>query len=101
MANKVNTKIVKNIVTTSSKNRSAAVLYQQLCASCHGQRLQGNKNAGSLTDNVWKYGSGRAGIMKTIRQGVVDKGMPSWEGALKEQQIVQLTDFILTYRRKR
>ena len=98
--NKVNTNIAQNKVTPSTNNRSATVLYQQLCASCHGQWLQGNKNAGSLRDNVWKYGSGRAGIMKTIRQGVVDKGMPSWEGALKDQQIAQLTDFILTYRRK-
>lgn len=75
-------------------------MYQQLCASCHGGNLEGTERAKSLLDGKWKYGSSEKDIIKVIREGVVEKGMPAWEGAISEKDMEKLADFIIAKSRK-
>lgn len=64
------------------------------CAACHGPDLQGLIGP-NLVDDYWLHGQGRAAdIALIIRQGVPEKGMPTWDGQLKDDEIKALAAFI-------
>lgn len=68
--------------------------FKAKCAACHGQDLQGVIGP-NLTDKNWLHGKGfRADIVKIIREGVPDKGMPSWEAMLKKEEVYALAAYI-------
>jgi glucose/arabinose dehydrogenase len=69
-------------------------LYQQLCASCHGVKLQGG-NAQSLVDGVWQFGRGRGYVQRSIKYGIPHLGMPSYGESLSDSQIREVTNFLL------
>ncbi|MBS7790029.1 cytochrome-c oxidase, cbb3-type subunit III [Roseococcus sp. SDR] len=70
-------------------------LYAENCASCHGDRGEGNRDLGAprLNDRIWLYGGEKADIMRSIansRAGV----MPSWQGRLDPATINMLTVYV-------
>ncbi|MEP7143125.1 MAG: PQQ-dependent sugar dehydrogenase [Ferruginibacter sp.] len=69
--------------------------YIELCAGCHGKYLEGTERAKSMLDNQWEYGSGKQAIIKNIRDGIIQKGMPAWEGSLSNKDIGGMADFII------
>ena len=74
-------------------NMGAAV-YKDKCAVCHGQEVQGQIGP-NLTDKYWLHGKGnRMDIIKVIRVGVLDKGMPNWDQILKKEELYAVTAFI-------
>lgn len=96
--------LVKNRVSSgkaSMKNQSSKNLYQQLCAGCHGANLEGSERATSLRDNQWMYGSTRKDLIRSIREGIVEKGMPAWEGAITDKEIANLADLVLATAQKK
>ncbi|MBC8152274.1 MAG: PQQ-dependent sugar dehydrogenase, partial [Bacteroidetes bacterium] len=78
---------------TVALNNAPENIYQQLCASCHGEKLQGTDRAKGLYDHT--YGATRSDIVRIIRQGIPDQGMPAWDGAIKPADMDRLADFIL------
>ncbi len=73
-----------------------ASTFHAKCAACHGQELQGLIGP-NLTDNFWIHGKGtRLDIVKVIREGVPDKGMPPWGPVLKRDEIYAVASFILS-----
>ena len=70
-------------------------IYQQLCAVCH--IADGGGNIGpNLTDAYWLHGGGITDIFKTIKYGVPEKGMISWQEQLNPKQMQQVASFIKT-----
>lgn len=69
-------------------------VYDQNCFPCHGTQLEGGIGP-SLVDEEWIHGSGSADIVRTIREGVLDKGMVAWDGILSPEQINQVTSYIV------
>ena len=67
-------------------------LYEQYCAACHGQNLQGI-SAPSLIDGVWIYG-GRGNIARNIIFGIVQQGMPAFGEVLTRGQINAISAYI-------
>jgi len=72
-----------------------AEIYQQNCASCHGEKGKGNREMGApnLTDAIWLYGSRKQDVMAQVtkpRHGV----MPTWEARLPDETIKQLTIYV-------
>ncbi|OYZ16067.1 MAG: nitrogen fixation protein FixP [Bdellovibrio sp. 28-41-41] len=68
--------------------------YQSKCASCHGAELQGMIGP-NLTDDFWIHGKGNmTDIITTVRTGVPEKGMPPWEGILKNEEVLAVASFI-------
>ena len=70
-------------------------LYAENCASCHGERGEGNRDLGAprLNDRIWLYGGEKADIMRSIansRAGV----MPSWQGRLDPATVNMLTVYV-------
>lgn len=70
-------------------------LYSEKCSVCHGAELQGQVGP-NLTDHFWIHGKGRAAdILKVVREGVPDKGMPTWNQMLNNEEMYSITAFIL------
>ncbi|MBV1797062.1 cytochrome-c oxidase, cbb3-type subunit III [Siccirubricoccus sp. G192] len=72
-----------------------APLFAENCASCHGERGEGNRDLGapSLADQIWLYGSDKASVARSIsysRGGV----MPAWNGRLDPAIVNMLTVYV-------
>lgn len=66
------------------------------CGSCHGNDGGGNTIGPNLTDIYWLHGGGIKNVFATVKDGVVEKGMPAWGRTLKPQEIRDVTYFILS-----
>ncbi|WP_082458702.1 PQQ-dependent sugar dehydrogenase [Pedobacter sp. Leaf216] len=93
-----NGQLAQNI-SSNNKNTSPAAttanLFKQLCASCHGDKLQGTATVYSLIGQKFKHGADKQAIINTINNGIIEKGMPAWNGAISKKDIDALADFIL------
>lgn len=77
---------------------SGKTSYQEKCASCHGDQGQGLVGP-NLTDKHWIHDKGEAlAMIKIIQKGVLEKGMPPWEGILTDEQIKAVYAFIYSLR---
>jgi glucose/arabinose dehydrogenase len=63
------------------------------CAGCHGDALEGAR-AGSLLDERWTYGGDDASLVRTIREGRADAGMPAFGGELDEARTREIVYMI-------
>lgn len=72
---------------------SGEQVYRQYCAGCHGAQLQGGLGT-NLVDDVWLHGDSEQAIINTIKNGVVDNGMPAFSSGLTPAQISLVTQFI-------
>jgi cytochrome c oxidase cbb3-type subunit 3 len=68
-------------------------LFTSNCAACHGKDGQGGVGP-NLTDDYWLHGGSIGDVFKTIRLGVVEKGMMSWKDVFSAEQIAQLASYI-------
>lgn len=74
--------------------------YTTLCAPCH--RPDGGGLAGpNLCDDYWIHGSNYVDNVKTIINGVPEKGMLTWRGILKPNEIQAVASYIYTFRGSR
>ena len=72
-------------------------VFTQMCAPCH--RPDGGGLVGpNLTDDYWIHGAEYTDNLKTIVNGVPEKGMVSWRGVLKPAQIQAVASYIYTLR---
>ncbi len=90
-------------LTSLTPSHEAAVLAQgsqifmTLCAPCH--RADGGGLVGpNLCDDYWVHGSNYVDNVKTIINGVPEKGMLTWRGVLKPSEIQAVASFIYTLR---
>ncbi len=70
------------------------------CADCHGENAAGGDGAPNLTDTIWRFGSSRDEVLRTIRYGVNEDPedvpqtriakMPAFEGKLSPESIKML-----------
>jgi aldose sugar dehydrogenase len=67
--------------------------YATLCASCHGDKLQGNQ-APSMLDDTWVHGGDDASLAASIRDGRLATGMPAFGSVLSDEEIRAMVIFI-------
>ncbi len=72
-------------------------IYTQNCAVCHGGAGEGGIGP-NLADEYWLHGGEIKDVFKTIKYGVLDKGMVPWEQSLTPAQISEVSNYILTLR---
>ena len=71
-------------------------LFKSQCASCHGMLGEGGVGP-NMTDDYWIHGVGDiGGIFKTIKYGVPEKGMISWQTQLKPSSMQKVASYIMT-----
>jgi cytochrome c oxidase cbb3-type subunit 3 len=73
------------------------VVFENMCAPCH--RPDGGGLVGpNLTDDYWIHGSAFKDNVLTIYNGVPAKGMVTWKGVLKPDEILAVASYIYTLR---
>ena len=70
-------------------------IFLSKCASCHGQLGEGGVGP-NLTDRYWVHGGSISDIFATIKYGVPEKGMISWQSQLRPKNMQQVASFIKT-----
>src|SRR5690606_20381530 len=76
--------------------KGRAVFNNNPCGSCHRSDGGGNTIGPNLTDPYWIHGGDVKNIFNTIKNGAVDKGMPAWEKAMSQQDIRDVTFYIIS-----
>ena len=72
-------------------------IFSTMCAPCH--RADGGGLVGpNLCDDYWIHGSNYVDNLKTIINGVPEKGMLTWRGVLKPSEIQSVASYIYTLR---
>ncbi|MBS1487216.1 MAG: c-type cytochrome [Bacteroidetes bacterium] len=76
--------------------RGKEVFVKNACGSCHGSDGGGNNIGPNLTDQYWLHGGGIKNVFHTIKDGVVEKGMPAWGKAMSINDVRDVTFFVLS-----
>lgn len=70
-------------------------IFETNCIACHA--ADGGGIVGpNLTDEYWLKGGGIKNVFHTIKYGVPDKGMISWQSVLNDKQIQEAASFVLS-----
>jgi len=70
-------------------------IFKNVCVACHGQGGEGTVGP-NMTDEYWIHGGGIKNIFKTIKYGVPEKGMISWQTQLSPSDMQKVASYILT-----
>jgi cytochrome c oxidase cbb3-type subunit 3 len=90
---------IEDLLVIASLNDSEKLKHGQetfagKCVACHGDKGQGIIGP-NLTDDSWIHGTGSPGeIAMVIRDGVADKGMPTWSQLLTAQEILDVAAYV-------
>lgn len=80
------------ILTDTKSMEEGQELYTASCVACHGA-----SNIGAdLTDEYWIHGNTPSEVFKSIKYGILEKGMLAFNGQMTDKQIQILTSYILT-----
>lgn len=66
------------------------------CGSCHRADGGGNSIGPNLTDEYWLHGGHIRNVFASVKDGVVEKGMPAWGKALTPQQVRDVTFYVMS-----
>ena len=83
------------LTCTAGATEQGSDAYSKFCVACHGNQLEGGTGP-SLVDAEWKYGSTKADIIRAIKVGFPNAGMPPWEGMIPEDDVSAIADYILS-----
>jgi cytochrome c oxidase cbb3-type subunit 3 len=70
-------------------------VFAQNCSACHGAELEGGIGP-TFLDDEWLHGGTATEVLRTIRDGVLDKGMVAWKGILSPEQINHVAAYVLS-----
>lgn len=66
------------------------------CQSCHRQDGGGNAIGPNLTDTYWIHGGSIKNIFQTIKNGVVEKGMPAWGKVMSPTDVRDVAFYVMS-----
>lgn len=89
-----NTLAFTNDKAIIEKGKSVFISYN--CASCHKADGGGNTIGPNLTDEDWIHGGSIKNIFTTIKNGVVEKGMPAWGKSMSPQDVKAVSYFVMS-----
>jgi mono/diheme cytochrome c family protein len=103
---------LKNPVPATAASIAAGkAAYDATCAACHGDRAQGairakltlsiieeqnGKQAPDLTDALWDHGSSDGEIFTVLKRGVPTTMMPGFGGALSDENLWSIVNYLRT-----
>jgi cytochrome c oxidase cbb3-type subunit 3 len=66
------------------------------CQSCHRPDGGGNAIGPNLTDPYWIHGGSVKEVFLTVKNGVVEKGMPAWGKVMSPKDVRDVTFYIMS-----
>jgi cytochrome c oxidase cbb3-type subunit I/II len=75
---------------------AGADIYKTNCLACHGVAGEGNAVGPNLTDDYWIHGGSNDDIYHIIHEGYLQKGMQAWKDILSEEQMLQVTSYLIS-----
>jgi len=66
------------------------------CGGCHRNDGGGNTIGPNLADEYWLHGGAIKDVFLTIKNGVVEKGMPAWGKSMSAQDVRDVTFFVMS-----
>ncbi len=83
------------LLTDASDIQAGKAIYTTNCVACH--LANGGGGIGpNLTDAYWIHGGDVKDLFKTIKYGVIEKGMTPWQDLLKPKEMQQVASYILS-----
>lgn len=88
--------LVKEVVSTPDKVAKGKTLFEANCVSCHGTEGKGDGVAGKTLNppprnftvlTGWTNGPAFSGMYKTLQEGIIARGMASYNQLLPEERI--------------
>ena len=90
----VNEETVK-LLTDAASLQKGKEIFETNCIACHA--ADGGGIVGpNLTDKYWIHGGGIKNVFKTIKYGVPEKGMISWQTQLNANQMQDVASYVLS-----
>ncbi len=71
-------------------------IYTANCVACHGVEGQGGVGP-NFADEYWIHGGDIKDLFRTIKYGVPEKGMISWQSQLGPRKMQEVASYILTF----
>ncbi len=71
--------------------------YAMFCQACHGPEDPSIDSPSNLFDKKWYHGEGRSGVEKSIREGILEKGMPGWGPMIPSEDIDAILDYLFSF----
>jgi len=90
----VNEETVK-LLTDAADLQKGNEIFEANCIACHASDGGGIVGP-NLTDKYWIHGGGIHNVFKTIKYGVVEKGMISWQTQLNANQMQDVASYVLS-----
>jgi cytochrome c oxidase cbb3-type subunit 3 len=82
-------------LTDAADLQSGKQIFETNCIACHA--ADGGGIVGpNLADKYWIHGGGIKNVFKTIKYGVPEKGMISWQSQLNAKQIQDVASYVLS-----
>ncbi|TRW25950.1 PQQ-dependent sugar dehydrogenase [Flavobacterium zepuense] len=75
-----------NYVTSAA---TPAENYANYCSGCHGEKMD------AFTDRQWKHGNNLNDLIKAIKNGYANEGMPAFGQTFTDTEIKELSEYIL------
>ena len=83
------------LLTDAAALDAGKQIFTTNCVACHS--ADGGGLVGpNLTDDYWIHGGGIKNVFKTIKYGVVAKGMISWQSQLDPKQMQDVASYIIS-----
>ena len=83
------------LLTDAAALDAGKQIFATNCVACHTADAGGLVGP-NLTDDYWIHGGGIKNIFKTIKYGVVAKGMISWQSQLNPKQMQDVSSYIIS-----
>lgn len=72
----------------ATQARDAATNYRMFCAGCHGDNLE------KFAAKQWMEEAGTASVERSIRNGILDIGMPAFAKTFSDREIKELAGYV-------
>lgn len=89
-----NTLVYSNDAATVANGKT--VFMNNNCGGCHRNDGGGNTIGPNLADEYWLHGGDVKNVFRTIKNGIVEKGMPAWGKSMSAQDVHDVTFFVLS-----
>lgn len=86
------------LLTDEADLAAGKEIFTELCVVCHLDHGGGSEvSVGpNLTDKYWLHGGSIVDVFKTVKYGVPEKGMISWQDQLRPADMHQVSSYILS-----